>query len=91
MKAKYSDLVYTDRLKIERFIKKLTIRDMSKLMGYRSPSTYTNIEKGIVQPKIKDMNKISEILGQPVEYFFKLNVQETQTNLCNINKIISTL
>lgn len=79
MIAKYADMVYTDRLKIERFLKKLTVRDMAALMGYKSPTTYSYIERGIVEPKIKDMNKISEILGRPVEYFFKLNVQETQT------------
>ena len=38
------------------------------------------IERGEVQPTIDTMNKISKVFGKPVDYFFKLNVQEAQTN-----------
>ena len=38
------------------------------------------IERGEVQPTIKTMNKISSILGHPVDYFFKLNVQGSQSS-----------
>lgn len=71
--------VYTDRLKKARKEKNISFRKMAKLLGYNSPSSYMYIERGEVQPTIETMNKISSILGRPVNYFFKLNVQDTQT------------
>ncbi len=71
--------VFTERLKDARKINHISFRKMAKMLGYKSPSSYMYIERGDVQPTIETINKISEILGQPVEYFFKLNVQESQT------------
>ena len=71
--------IYTERLKLSRQDKEITLRKMAKLLGYNSPSSYMYIEKGDVQPTIETMNKISNILGESVEYFFKLNVQDSQT------------
>ncbi|CAK7002853.1 helix-turn-helix transcriptional regulator [Tissierella sp.] len=71
--------VFTERLKDARKINRISFRKMAKMLGYKSPSSYMYIERGDVQPTIETINKISEILGQPVEYFFKLNVQESQT------------
>lgn len=72
--------VYTDRLKKARQENKISFRKMADLLGYNSPSSYMYIERGEVQPTIKTMNTISKILKQPVDYFFKLNVQANQTN-----------
>lgn len=71
--------IYTDRLKESRESKNISFREMARLLGYRSPSSYMYIEKGDVQPTIETMNKVSNILEKPVEYFFKLNVQDSQT------------
>lgn len=72
--------VYTERLKKLRTDKGITFKDMARLLEYNSPSSYMYIERGDVQPTIEKMNKISNILGESVEYFFKLNVQDAQTN-----------
>ena len=71
--------IYTDRLKKARQERSITFRKMAQLLGYNSPSSYLYIERGDVQPTIRMMNEISNILGQPVDYFFKLNVQDNQT------------
>jgi len=71
--------VFTERLKLERVRKGITMKQMAEMLGYNSTSSYMYIEKGKVQPTIMVMNKISAFLGRPVQYFFKLNVQETQT------------
>ena len=71
--------IYTERLKQVRTSKGISFREMAKRLEYKSPSSYMYIEKGEVQPTIDTMNKISVILGEPVDYFFKLNVQDTQT------------
>ncbi len=72
--------IYTERLKQARKEKNISFRKMAKLLGYNSPSSYMYIERGEVQPTIKTMNKISSILGHPVDYFFKLNVQGSQSS-----------
>lgn len=72
--------IYTERLKAERKINNISFRSMASMLGYNSPSSYMYIEKGESQPTIEIMNKISIILKRPVDYFFKLNVQEAQTN-----------
>ena len=71
--------IYTERLRKARENQAISLRAMAKLLGYKSPSSYMYIEKGEVQPNIDTMNKISKILGKSVEYFFKLNVQVSQT------------
>lgn len=71
--------VYTERLKKVRKKEDLSLRKMAELLGYNSASSYMYIERGEVQPTIKIMNEISKILNKPVDYFFKLNVQENQT------------
>lgn len=71
--------IYTERLKRIRKEKNISLRKMAELLGYNSPSSYMYIERGEVQPTIETMNKISSILGHPVNYFFKLNVQDNQT------------
>lgn len=67
--------IYTERLRQARKEKGISMREMAKLLGYNSPASYMYIEHGKVQPTIEKMNKISSILGHPVDYFFKLNVR----------------
>ena len=71
--------IFTDRLKQVRKSKGISLREMARKLDYNSPSSYMYIEKGEVQPSIYMMNKISKILDKPVNYFFKLNVQDAQT------------
>lgn len=72
--------IYTERLKETRVSMKYSMRKMAKKLGYNSPSSYMYIEKGEVQPSIEMMNRIARILGKPVNYFFKLEVQDIHTH-----------
>lgn len=72
---KYSKYVYTQELKKERKRKGLSIIDMANLMGFKSKVTYYNIENGISEPKISNINSISKILGKSPKNFFDFNVQ----------------
>lgn len=75
MKNKYSKYVNTEKLKCVRESKGLSYRDMSKLMGFKSPATYFNIENGIVEPKISHINSISKILKKSCSNFFNFKIQ----------------
>jgi DNA-binding XRE family transcriptional regulator len=75
--GKYRDLVYTERLKLERFKKNITIKELAARVGI-SFVTYSQIENGHVEPKISVASKISEILGKPTSYFFKIYEKETE-------------
>lgn len=77
--AKFSKYVNSDKLKEIRSDKKLSCRDMARLMGVKSQVTYFNIENGIVEPKITQMIAISSILKGSVGKFFNLKVQEIGT------------
>lgn len=72
---KYSKYVYTEELKRERKNKGLSIIDMAKLLGFKSKITYYNIENGISEPKISNINQISNILGKSPKNFFNFKVQ----------------
>lgn len=77
--ARFSKYVNSDKLKETRSDKKLSCRDMARLMGVKSQVTYFNIENGIVEPKITQMIAISSILKGSVGKFFNLKVQEIET------------
>lgn len=80
--AKFSEYVYSDKLKARRLQKKYSGQYMAKCMGVKSKVTYHNIENGIVEPKITQMIAISNILKGRVGDFFNLKVQENQTKSC---------
>lgn len=73
---KFSKYVNTENLKKSRLKRRFSYEDMAKKLGFKSQISYYNLEKGIVEPKISQMIKISEILGKPVPVFFNLKVQE---------------
>jgi transcriptional regulator with XRE-family HTH domain len=84
---KYTEYVNREALRRERFAKQLTAEAMAKSLGKSSASSYTNIENGIVEPKISDMVIISKVLEKPVGYFFNLGLQESQSeSLCDKEK-----
>lgn len=76
MLNKYAMYVNTEELKRSRYKYKKNYEDMSTEMGMKSPISYYNIEVGIVEPKISQMIKISEILKRPVSKFFNFKLQE---------------
>lgn len=76
----YNKLIYSERLKEARIALNLSYEDMARKLGYNSKSTYMYIENGTTEPKLSIMLKISSILNKPVEYFFNLEVQESQTS-----------
>lgn len=73
---KYSMYVNTKELKRARARKQKTYKDMAQEMGLQSPISYYNIEVGIVEPKISEMVKISQILNKPIGKIFNLKLQE---------------
>lgn len=75
MSEKYINI---EALRIERLKKKITLRNMAKLLGFKSAASYYNIEKGKIYPKINVMIDISKILEKPVDYFF---YQENSTKM----------
>lgn len=72
-------LVYSEKLKEEREKKGYSYADMSKMLGYKSPSTYMYIENGKTTPKLDKMIQISKIFNKPLDYFFNLTVQVNWT------------
>jgi transcriptional regulator with XRE-family HTH domain len=77
--AKYSEYVNTELLRQERYVKRITMAKMAQLLGKKSESSYSNLENGVVEAKISDINKVAEILDKPAVYFFRLKVQESCT------------
>lgn len=75
MEKKYSKYVNTAELKNAREAKGFSYRDMSKMMGFRSPATYYNIENGFSEPKISHINSICKILKIPSSKIFNFKVQ----------------
>lgn len=73
---KYSMYVNTEELRKTRIKRKKTYEDMSNAMGMKSPISYYNIEVGIVEPKISQMIKVSQILNRPIQKFFNFKLQE---------------
>jgi len=74
---KYSEFVNTKELRIARLIKGISCEQMAELLEKKSRTSYDNIEKGEVEPRISDINKIAEILGKPATVFFNIKVQES--------------
>lgn len=68
--------VNTEQLKKARNKKKKTYEDMSQEMGLKSPISYYNLETGIVEPKISQMIKVSQILNKPIGKIFNFKLQE---------------
>lgn len=73
---KKTKFINPEKLRIERLRKKLTYKDMSKMLGFKSQASYSNIEKGKQVPSIEHMIEISQILGKSTEYFFNIKVQQ---------------
>ena len=73
---KYSQYVYTEELKKERKKQGISIENMAKLLGFKSKVTYYNIENGISEPKISNINEISKILGKSAKNIFNFKVQK---------------
>lgn len=72
---KYSEYVKTDILRMARLSKKLTYKDMANKLGFKTATSYYNIEVGKSMPTIKVVNDISSILKEPAEKFFNIKVQ----------------
>jgi DNA-binding XRE family transcriptional regulator len=77
---RYSEYVNREALRRERYGKEYTAEYMASKLGKSSPSSYTNIENGIIEPKITDMVAISKVLGKPVSYFFNIELQDSQSD-----------
>lgn len=73
---KYSMYVNTEELKKARNKCKKNYKDMAIEMDMKSPISYYNIEVGIVEPKISQMIKISQILNKPIGKIFNLKLQK---------------
>lgn len=74
---KYSQYVNTEELKKARKKNNVDYLEMAKILGFKSPISYYNIEVGIVEPKISQMLKISSFFRKPVSFFFNLKLQKS--------------
>lgn len=78
-----------EALQKARINKGYTLKEMAKLLGYKSKASYFNIENNKVKITLKLALKISKILEKPIEElfqnFFGNEVQETETNQNSIN------
>lgn len=70
--------VETEKLRIERLKKNLTLKNMANLLGFKSAATYYNIEKGKTNPKVSILVNISNILEKPVEYFLQTKFNKNE-------------
>jgi len=66
--------------------KGLSIIDMARLLGFKSKVTYYNIENGISEPKISNINDISIILGKSAKNFFNFKVQKNWYKEAKVNE-----
>lgn len=73
---KFSKYVNTKELRKTRLKRKLNYKDMAEMLGFKSEISYYNLEVGIVEPKITQMVKISDILSKPVQSLFNLKLQK---------------
>ena len=69
---KYSQYVKTEEIKEARKSKGITVSDIIDKMGLSSRVSYYNIENGVVEPRISQMIMISQLLGEPIDYFFNI-------------------
>lgn len=73
---KYQQYVKTDELRLSRIAKRLTYKDMAEKLGFKTATSYYNIEVGKSMPTIEIMNNVSVILNKPVQNFFNIKVQQ---------------
>ena len=59
-----------DNLKKLRINKKITLLQMSKLLGYNSPNAYSRKEKGERKFTLNEARKISVFFNQSIEEIF---------------------
>ena len=60
-------MINTELLKEARKKKKLSIRDMSRILGAKSSATYYNIENNKAEAKANQLVIISETLNLPLK------------------------
>jgi transcriptional regulator with XRE-family HTH domain len=70
--GKFKEYVKTEILRRERYAKKLSGATMSYLINKKSQCSYLNIENGIVEPKITDINMICNVLGGTAKDYFNI-------------------
>lgn len=69
-----------NNLKKLRVNKKVTLLQMSKLLGYNSPNAYSRKEKGERKFTLDEAEKISKFFNLPIEeIFFNLKVPNKGT------------
>ena len=73
---KYQQYVKTDELRLSRIAKRLTYKDMAEKLGFKTATSYYNIEVGKSMPTIEIMNNVSVILNKPVQNFFNIKIQQ---------------
>lgn len=69
-------IVNTERIRVERIKRKFTNKFMAKRLGFKSPTSYNNIENGRTLPDLAVANEICIILEKPFNYFFNVKVQQ---------------
>lgn len=76
MNNKYSKYVKTEALRMERLKNKFSYMEMAQMLGFKTATSYYNIEVGKTMPTLKIINAISDIFKKPAEKFFIIKVQQ---------------
>ena len=66
-----------DIIREQRLNRNLTQAELSRIMGYESPSTISMWESGDRTPDIKDLNKLADYFGVTCDYLLG---RDTSTN-----------
>lgn len=59
-----------NKVREKRIEKGLSQKEIANLLGISNRTSYTRMENGLVQLKATDLEKIAQILGEPISYFF---------------------
>lgn len=68
----YSKYVKTSDIRKTRKQKKMSANKIATEMGFSSICSYYNLETGLVEPRISQMVRLSQILDEPVKNFFNI-------------------
>ena len=68
--------VFFPNLKATRILRGHTLKDMRLLLEYKSESRYAMYETGDRKPNVIEALRIAEVLGEPVEYLFAIDVKQ---------------
>lgn len=77
---------FTSNLKFLRAQKGLMVKEIAAELGYKSPSRYSNYEKGHSNPEMHTLIKLSTYFGISIEDLIRRNLAEEQFKLSEVRE-----